>query len=217
MLREGSHGEESAGNNQAVSLGTTIIGVKYKDGVILGADTRTSMGTYVSNRVSRKITKLMDNVYTCRCGSAADTQAISEYAKKIMNMGVFCHSQRPLVKDVAVSMKKIVWDATDQGVMAGFIVAGVDETGGHIFSIPLGGALIEQNWSVAGSGSSYITGLGDSAFKEGMTKEEAVEFVRKMVSHAIYRDNSSGGCVRMMIITEGGTEEITVLGNEVAV
>ncbi|KAI5159988.1 20S proteasome subunit beta 1 [Nematocida ausubeli] len=217
MLREGSHGEESAGNNQAVSLGTTIIGVKYKDGVILGADTRTSMGTYVSNRVSRKITKLMDNVYTCRCGSAADTQAISEYAKKIMNMGVFCHNQRPFVKDVAVSMKKIVWDATDQGVMAGFIVAGVDETGGHIFSIPLGGALIEQNWSVAGSGSSYITGLGDSAFKEGMTKEEAVEFVRKMVSHAIYRDNSSGGCVRMMIITEGGTEEITVLGNEVAV
>ncbi|KAI5165551.1 20S proteasome subunit beta 1 [Nematocida sp. ERTm5] len=215
MLRVDFQG--STHTEKAASLGTTIIAVKYKDGVILGADSRTSMGTYVSNRVTRKITKLIDNVYTCRCGSAADTQAISDYAKRIMNTGIYCHGQKPLVKDVAVAIKKIVWDATDQGVTAGFIVAGVDETGGHVFTIPLGGALIEQNWSIAGSGSAYISGLGDSTFKEDMTKEEAVEFVKKMVSHAMYRDNSSGGCVRMMIVTEAGTEEITILGNEVEV
>ncbi|KAH9386444.1 20S proteasome subunit beta 1 [Nematocida major] len=208
---------ESARTQPAVSLGTTIIAVKYKDGVILGADTRTSMGTYVSNRVSRKITKLLDNVYTCRCGSAADTQGISDYVKKTIQTGIYCHGQKPLVKDVAVAMKSVVWNSTDQGIMAGFIVAGVDETGGHVFSIPLGGALIEQNWSIAGSGSVYITGLGDREFKEDMTKDEAITFIRMMVSHAIYRDNSSGGCVRMVVITEEGAEEITVLGNEVSI
>ncbi|KAI5189635.1 20S proteasome subunit beta 1 [Nematocida minor] len=217
MLRVEEDLHESMREQQAASLGTTIMAVKFKDGVLLGADTRTSMGTYVSNRVSRKITKLIDNVYTCRSGSAADTQAISDYVQKIMLTGIHCHGQKPLVKDVAVALKKIVWDATDKNITAGFIVAGVDETGGHVFSVPLGGALIEQNWSIAGSGSIYITGLGDSQYKEDMTKEEAVEFVRKMVSHAIYRDNSSGGCVRMLVITEAGTEEITVLGDEVSV
>jgi len=33
-----------------VSMGTTILAVRYKDGVVVGADTRTSVSGYVSNR-----------------------------------------------------------------------------------------------------------------------------------------------------------------------
>ena len=33
-----------------VSMGTTILAVRYKDGVGVGADTRTSVSGYVSNR-----------------------------------------------------------------------------------------------------------------------------------------------------------------------
>jgi 20S proteasome subunit beta 1 len=46
----------------------------YKDGVVLGADSRTSTGSYVANRVTDKLTKLTDRIYVCRSGSAADTQ-----------------------------------------------------------------------------------------------------------------------------------------------
>jgi 20S proteasome subunit beta 1 len=53
----------------------------YEGGVIMGADSRTSTGTYVANRVSQKITPLHDAIYTCRSGSAADTQAISDYVR----------------------------------------------------------------------------------------------------------------------------------------
>ena len=41
----------------------------YDGGVILGADSRTSMGNYVANRASDKITQVMDNVWMCRSGS----------------------------------------------------------------------------------------------------------------------------------------------------
>ncbi|KAK6927775.1 Proteasome, subunit alpha/beta [Dillenia turbinata] len=51
------------------SMGTTIIGVTYNGGVILGADSRTSTGVYVANRASDKITQLTDNVCVCRSGS----------------------------------------------------------------------------------------------------------------------------------------------------
>jgi 20S proteasome subunit beta 1 len=53
----------------------------YDGGVIMGADSRTSTGTYVANRVSQKITPLHDAIYVCRSGSAADTQAISDYVR----------------------------------------------------------------------------------------------------------------------------------------
>lgn len=40
--------------------------------------TSLAAGTYVSNRASDKIAPLSDNVFLCRSGSAADTQAVSD-------------------------------------------------------------------------------------------------------------------------------------------
>lgn len=55
--------------------------VTFDGGVVLGADSRTSSGSYVANRVSDKIVPLHDYVWTCRSGSAADTQAVADYVK----------------------------------------------------------------------------------------------------------------------------------------
>ena len=48
--------------------------VEFDGGVVIGADSRTSMGTFVHNRVTDKLTEVTDNIYCCRSGSAADTQ-----------------------------------------------------------------------------------------------------------------------------------------------
>jgi 20S proteasome alpha/beta subunit len=65
--------------------GTTIVAIQYDGGVVLGADSRVSTGTYVSNRASDKITHLADFVYLLRSGSAADTQAVSDYGEFILS------------------------------------------------------------------------------------------------------------------------------------
>src|SRR5690242_4791052 len=53
--------------------------VKFKGGVVLGADSRTSTGSYIANRVSDKLTFVHDRIYCCRSGSAADTQVLSPH------------------------------------------------------------------------------------------------------------------------------------------
>lgn len=65
---------------------------------------------------------------------------------------------------------------------------------------------------VGGSGSTYIYGLVDSLYKEGMTKEECQNFVKKVISHAMARDGSSGGVVRLVTIDQTGVEKEVVLG-----
>ncbi len=65
----------------APHTGTTIVAVEYDGGVVLGADSRVSTGTYVSNRASDKITPLSESIYLLRSGSAADTQAVSDYVR----------------------------------------------------------------------------------------------------------------------------------------
>jgi len=64
-----------------VSTGTTIMAIPFAGGVILGADSRVSTGTYVANRVSDKIAQLSEHIFACRSGSAADTQALTDYVK----------------------------------------------------------------------------------------------------------------------------------------
>lgn len=44
----------------------------------------------------------------------------------------------------------------------------------------------------------------DAEFRENMTKEEAQQFVRKAISHAMARDGSSGGVIRMVVIDKTG-------------
>ena len=69
---------------QAPETGTTIVAVSYGGGVVLGADSRVSTGTYVSNRASDKIALLSDKVFLLRSGSAADTQLVSDYGKVVI-------------------------------------------------------------------------------------------------------------------------------------
>ena len=59
-----------------VDSGTSIIAVEFDGGVVIGADSRTSTGIYVANRVSDKLTEVHERIYCCRSGSAADTQAV---------------------------------------------------------------------------------------------------------------------------------------------
>ena len=63
------------------ATGTTIVAVAFDGGVVLGADSRVTTGTYISNRASDKVTPLVtdETSWMLRSGSAADTQAVSDY------------------------------------------------------------------------------------------------------------------------------------------
>ena len=56
--------------------GTTIVGAIYKDGVILGADTRATAGAIVADKNCKKIEYIAPNIYCCGAGTAADAEYI---------------------------------------------------------------------------------------------------------------------------------------------
>ncbi|EPS62624.1 hypothetical protein M569_12165, partial [Genlisea aurea] len=186
--------------NAPHSMGTTIIGVSYDGGVVLGADSRTSTGVYVANRASDKITELTDNVYVCRSGSAADSQIVSDYVRLYLHQHIIQLGQPATVKSAA-NVVRLLSYGNKNFLQTGLIVGGWDKyEGGKIYSIPLGGTILEQPFAIGGSGSSYLYGFFDQAWKEGMTREEAEKLVVKAVSLAIARDGASGGVVRTITV-----------------
>lgn len=178
--------------------------VHYNGGVVLGADSRTSTGAYVANRASDKITALTDNVYLCRSGSAADSQIVSDYVRYFLNQHTIQLGRPATVKTAATLVHELSYQNKSL-LEAGLIVGGWDKyNGGSIYAIPLGGTILHLPFATGGSGSTYLYGYLDQAWKEGMTKEEAEGLVVKAVSLAIARDSGSGGVVRTVVINEHG-------------
>ncbi|TYZ67933.1 hypothetical protein PybrP1_012473 [[Pythium] brassicae (nom. inval.)] len=185
-----------------IDAGTSIIAVRFDGGVVLGADSRTSTGTYVANRVSDKLTPLHDRVFCCRSGSAADTQALSDYVRHFLSSHAMDLGRLPKVHTAANLFRSLCYSNKDR-LLAGIIVAGWDPVkGGQVFSIPIGGAMVEQDFAIGGSGSTYIYGLVDAEFRPNMTKDECKAFVKKALAHAMARDGSSGGVIRTVTITK---------------
>ncbi|TPX62965.1 hypothetical protein PhCBS80983_g00093 [Powellomyces hirtus] len=197
-----------------VNLGTTIMAVQYADGVIIGADSRTTTGSYIANRVTDKLTSVHDLIYCCRSGSAADTQAVADMVHYYLQLYSVQEGERPPVHTAANLFRELCYNNKDN-LSAGIIVAGWDKYDGpSVYTIPLGGSIHKQPFSIGGSGSTYIYGYCDAAYKEGMTKEEAIEFTKNSIALAMSRDGSSGGVIRLAIIDKTGVERIFVPGNK---
>eukprot|EP00760_Papus_ankaliazontas_P005353 PhM_4_TR12516/c0_g1_i1/m.14181/K02738/PSMB6; 20S proteasome subunit beta 1 len=193
-----------------VSMGTTLIAVTYDGGVILGADSRTSTGTYVVNRAANKLTKLADNVYCGRSGSAADTQAMAEVVAHYLRQKEIMDGEKPQVVTAGRVMQMMCYRYRFN-ISAGILIAGYDPiNGGQVFSVPLGGSLLSQDFAMGGSGSTYLYGWADQNFRKGMTREQALNFVREAVSHAMARDGSSGGVIRSIVIDKDGVTPETI-------
>jgi len=203
--------------DEEISTGTTLVALQFADGVVIGADTRTSSGSWVDNRVTDKLTPVTDTIFCCRSGSAADTQAITDVVKYKLSFAEIEQGRPATVKDAAMAFKDICYEYRDS-MMAGIIVAGYDKVnGGQVYSIPLGGMVVHQPFSIGGSGSTYLYGLVDTRYKVGMSREECEELVLQAVSMAIRRDGSSGGCCRIATITKDGVERKLFLNNELPI
>jgi len=200
-----------------VSTGTTLVAMEFEGGVVVGADSRTSMGTYVSNRVTDKLTPVTDSIFVCRSGSAADTQAVTEIVRYKLNILEIEQGRKATVRDAAMCFREIIYEYRDS-LMAGLIVAGWDNIlGGQVYSIPIGGMVVRQKISMGGSGSTFLYGMADYQYKESMTQAECEELVLQCVTQAIRRDGSSGGCCRLATVSQAGVERRLVLNTELPI
>ena len=92
-------------------------------------------------------------------------QALSDYVRRFTAEHALDKGALPTVAAVAKLFRTLAYGNKDR-LMAGLIVAGWDPVeGGAVWEIPLGGACVKQSFSIGGSGSSYIYGYVDNAYR----------------------------------------------------
>ena len=213
---------------EEVDLGTTLVAIRYQDGVVVAADSRTSVGGYVSNRYATKLVPITSHCLVMRSGSAADTQNLAlacrhYFRQRQLRLSTIESSLSSLLpspiattSQIAQWMRRAV--VGNPSGQASLLVAGWDNNrshsnggSGHIYSVALSGALLsEQQFAAAGSGSVFVLGfldqaLGTTTDDEGLVSEErAIALCQQAIRLAAQRDGSSGGLIRLSIINENG-------------
>lgn len=183
----------------AVSDGTTEVACVFNGGVVIAADTRSSAGKIIVSRASCKIMRLAPNIVLCRAGTTAHTSNIARLVTSQLETLRMETGDPSSLKTAAHLLSKFCYDYPF--LSAAFLIAGIDENGPSLWQVPVYGGKVCRVWAAQGSGSTYLMAQLDATFRPNFTRAEAEEYCARAVAHAIARDGSSGGLVRMATVT----------------
>lgn len=202
--------------------GTTIVGICCKDGVVLGADTRSTGGPLVVDKNKLKIHNISPRIYSCAAGTSADCDQLTRRAKAHLALKLVEHElsgEHEALNSVASAVQCIassLWQNGRRKPSAVFLIGGVDNTGGKLYQIngdlfplrvPFGSlgsgstdALAVLETSCAGLVSA--SQMGEVVEATNLTVSEAIDIVRKAVQAGIINDLGSGSHVDLCVITK---------------
>ncbi|PWO00029.1 putative 20S proteasome beta2 subunit [Tilletiopsis washingtonensis] len=189
---------------KATSTGTTIVGCIYKDGVVLGADTRATEGPIVADKNCEKIHYISQNIRCCGAGTAADTEFVTQLISSNMQLHELHTGRLPRVVTAMTMLKQRLFQYQGQ-IGAALVLGGVDESGPNLFTVAPHGSTDKLPYVTMGSGSLAAMSVFESGWRKDMTREEAIEIVSAAIQSGIFNDLGSGSNVDVCVITEKET------------
>lgn len=185
--------------------GTTIAGLVYKDGVVLGADTRATDDMVVADKNCIKIHHIAPRIYCCGAGVAADAEITTQVMASNVELHMLNTGRPPLVAMVTRLFRQLLFRYQGH-VGTSLIVGGVDVTGAHLYSIYPHGSYDKLPFLTMGSGAAAAVSVFEDRFKPNMELEEAKQLVRDAIIAGIFCDLGSGSNVDLCVITEAGVD-----------
>ena len=198
--------------DQYKKTGTTTIGIKCKDGIVLAADKRASGGIIVDKR-AQKVHQITDNMALTIAGVASDAQLITKYIAAEIRLMEIRKEKQATVKEAANLLSGIVYNNIRKPSMipgiSHFLLGGYDLTGFHLYDVYPDGSLSEcPDFLSSGSGSVMVYGVLETLYKPTLTMQEAVQLAVKGLNAAIQRDMNSGDGFDIVTITNEGVKLI---------
>lgn len=184
---------------KAWKTGTTIVGVVYKDGVVLGADTRATGGAEVVDKNCEKIHYLAPNIWCCGAGTAADTEKTTELMASNLELLRLSTGTQSRVVTALTMLKRMLYQYQGN-VSAALVLGGVDVHGPHLYSIHPHGSTQRLPYTTMGSGSLAAMAVFEARYQEDMDEQAAILIVRDAIRAGIFNDLGSGSNVDITVI-----------------
>jgi proteasome beta subunit len=186
--------------------GTTTIGMICKDGVVLAAEKKSTMGYLVASKESEKIIPVDEHIAITTAGAEGDAQTLARYMKAELKIFSIQNQRKISVSAASTLLANILQGNRYYPFLVQIIIAGYDDSGPSIFTMdPIGGTEQEKKFFSTGSGSPFALGVLEDQYRDGMSTEEGSKLAVRAIKAAIERDIASGGkAIDVAVITKDG-------------
>ena len=193
---------------QIRKTGTTTVGLICKEGVVLAAEKKSTMGYLVASKESVKILPIEDNIAITIAGASGDAQALVRYMKAECKLFEIQNNRKISVQAASTLLANILYSGrwTFLPYMVQLIIAGYDDSGPSIYTLDAIGSIEEEKkFFSTGSGSPIALGVLEDKYKDGLSLNEGIKLAVQAIKAAIERDIASGGkSIDVAVITKDG-------------
>ena len=162
---------------QAVQRGSTVVGMKTTEGVLLLGD-RFITNPLIEGQSIKKIYQIDDHIAIATAGLVADARVLIDRARIIARINHSVYDEPITVEVLANNICDIMQSTTQYGGSRPFgtslLIAGVDDAGMHLFETDPSGALIEYKATAVGRGRDAVFNVFWNSYKETLTLKEAL-------------------------------------------
>jgi len=177
---------------EAVKLGSTSIGIRTREGVVLAAEKRIQSKLIVPESVE-KISQIDDHVAAAYSGLIADSRSMVEQAQQQAQNYWFTYNRRIKVEDVTQALANIALAFGDDDAKApmsrpfgvAIMFAGCDRDGVHLLHLDPSGTFIHCQAKAVGAAADGAEQTLKELYHENMTLAEAEKTVLSILKQVM--------------------------------
>lgn len=176
---------------QPIVTGSSVIGIKYRGGVLLASDTLASYGSMARFKDVQRIVKLGDNVLIGASGEMSDFQAIQDMIENLFQEDLNQDDgYKKSPAEVFNYLRTILYQRRGKGnpLWNQLLVGGFHQGQSFLGYVDLIGTSYEENFIATGYGAYLAIPLIRERWHADMTEEEARTLLEECLRVLFYRD-----------------------------
>jgi proteasome beta subunit len=200
LRRTGTPAQMPQGDHQLqITHGTTVVAVRYPDGVVMAGDRRATSGNLISHRTMEKVYPADRHSGVAIAGAAGPAmdmvklfQLQLEHYEKVEGAELSLEGKANQLS----AMVRSNLPAAMQGLVVVPLFAGFDlrRRQGRLFQYDVtGGRYEETNFATTGSGSLHAGTVIKLGYREALQREEAIDLLISALFNAADEDSATGG------------------------
>ncbi len=201
---------------QMVKNGATAVGVRVKDGVLLGSVRTTTPLAVIDSY--KKVHEIDEHIAAISCGSLADARELIEMVRVKGQINRVTYNEPISVSTLTTIMCDRMHLVTQYaGVRpygVGMLVGGVDASGPQLFETEPSGTMIEWKAQAIGRGADKAKKLLEKDYKDGMEYKTGLGLLLKALKAAekdVTEETADAVFVKKNKVEKVGADELKKL------
>jgi proteasome beta subunit len=180
-----------------MDTGTTVAALTTADAAVLAS----LGGRFVANKDVRKVAGVHPRAATACSGAVGHIQQFNDTIRAEASLYETRRGEPPSMTALSTVAANVLRSAP---MRVQPVLGGVDEAGPRLFDIDVGGGILTDRYTAAGSGMQLAYGVLEREYEPGLDVEGATAVAARAVDAASSRDTASGDGLTVSVVTGDG-------------